>query len=92
MDYCIPRLSFHLVSRTKGEAPLTKEEKQLRKILSKANSKTGFGSSIKVALDSRSNSKFRQLITELKDQLRDAPKELQRAISEEGIELLKQLK
>lgn len=92
MDYCIPRLSFHLAySRTKGDEALSETEKQLRKALSRISRKTILGNCIHIALAKKSNKEFRKIIPQLKDQLRDVPHILESVIGNEAIQLLKQL-
>lgn len=65
-------------------------EQQLREELSKVNRKKFFGFCIADALNTGQPS-FEKLISELKDQLRDAPESLSNVISEKGITILKQL-
>lgn len=92
MDFYIPRLAFHLASRKRNEEKaLSAQEKQLRKILSKTNKQTGFGAYVHVALTKRGNADFRALLSELKDQLRDAPGGLKKILGEEGFCLLEQI-
>lgn len=91
-DYCIPRLRLHLATRSGNqEAPLSKTEKQIGKVLSKTDSKTIFGKYIHIALCKKTSAALRGIISELKDQLRDAPNALKDVIGEEGIQLLEQL-
>jgi hypothetical protein len=65
-------------------------EKKLRKELSKVNTKKFVGFCISDALKTGRPS-FQQLISELKDQLRDVPHSLDSVVSEKAIQLLKQL-
>lgn len=65
-------------------------EQLLREELSKVNTKKFIGFCISDALRSGKPS-FEKLISELKDQLRDAPASLANVISEEGIKLLKRI-
>jgi ATP-dependent protease HslVU (ClpYQ) peptidase subunit len=87
----IPRLAFHLSAREQNgnsQAPLSKEESEIKKILSKVSRDTVVGQQILAGL-SGDNTRFRILLSEFKDQLRDAEKHLQSIIGERAIELLK---
>jgi hypothetical protein len=74
----------------KVEATISQTEKALRKELSKVNRKKFIGFCIADALETGRPS-FQQVISELKDQLRDLPESLDGIVSDRGIQLLKQL-
>lgn len=89
----IPRLAFHLAARGQeqsSQAPLTKAEAHLHKVLQKAGrGETPIGAAVKLGT-STDNKTFRKLVCELKDQLRDgAGNVLENIIGREGIEALR---
>jgi hypothetical protein len=91
MPYCIPRLLVHMASGVKAEAPLSQTERELYKILSKADTETLLGECLRIALAKKSNEEFRKVVQQLKDQLRDAPTLTCQILGDRAIHLLKQL-
>lgn len=65
-------------------------EQQLKKVLSTVNTRSFIGFCIADALETGKPS-FEVVISNLKDQLRDAPDSLKNVLSEEGIKLLKKI-
>lgn len=63
---------------------LTQEEYEAYKILSKVPERTIAGAAIRFALDRPCRAAFRKLISELKDQCRDAPDGIKKVIGEDG--------
>lgn len=90
MDYLLPRYRFHLSAKQK-ENPLTKNERRLVKILKTVPAQTIIGHCIHNTLAGAAAADVRQLISELKDQLRDAPENTSAFLGREAVELLQQL-
>lgn len=90
-NYLVPRLAFHLSARKQNsnqEAQLTKAEREVKKILSQVSRDTVVGQQIVAGL-SGDNTRFRILLSEFKDQLRDAEKHLTSVIGKRAVDLLK---
>jgi hypothetical protein len=80
-----------MASGVKAEAPLSQTERELYKILSKADTETLLGECLRIALAKKSNEEFRKVVQQLKDQLRDAPTLTCQILGDRAIHLLKQL-
>lgn len=90
-NFCLPRLAFHLSARKQNsnqEAPLTKAEREIKKILSQVSRDTVVGQQILAGL-SGDNTRFRILLSEFKDQVKDAEKHLTSVIGKRAVDLLK---
>jgi hypothetical protein len=74
-----------------GKETNNEKYQRLYKILSQTDHDTAIGYSIREGLSGRNVGGFKKLITELKDQARDARKELVKAIGEEAVSLVESL-
>lgn len=73
---------------TETDAPLSKEEKEIKQILENVPGKSVIGFCIRRAIYKSTDGNLRKLIRELKDQQSDAPKELEKVIGSRAMELL----
>lgn len=89
MDHCInAAVCFQPKQK---EKPLTKNERRFVKILKAVSERTIIGHCIHNTLNGAGPSDVRQLISELKDQLRDAPETTTKVLGEDEITLLNSL-
>lgn len=92
-SFCLPRLAFHISARGQNsEAPLTKAEERLHKILSQTRGETLIAISIRARISGGSIRSFREMIVELKDQLNDCGKtRMIEVIGSDAVDLLEVL-